>query len=505
MKKILFVIAAALIAAVSCEKHFEVTNTGNPSGEDMAAKVEQDPSFMYSYVSGLYSWLVEPGKGTGGHDDYGYLSVLLNLEYMGHDIAMNGTQNWGLYDYIHDYGLDEWGRVYEPWTCFFTLITKCNEVIDLIPAGEDPEIATIRGYLGQAYALRAFAYTYLMLVYQDPVDESGNLRVDAPAVPLVYASRDMVNPDIAQQRQGRNTYALVMEHIEENLALALPLLEGYQRSSKMEVDYSVAQGIAARYYLFTQQWEKAAAAAELAAEGYDIMDKARLYSGFMDVEDNEVLWGFNHTTETQTTYASFFSHMSNTSPGYSGIGQMIKSIDKRLYDQIPATDFRKGLFNTAEGNPSGSQVGAQYAYAALKFGYDSQWCQDYIYMRAAEMYLIQAEAYARLEGGASTQAAAALKPLMQKRDLGYTKNSLTVEDVLLQRRIELWGEGFVYFDMRRNGLDCVRIYEGSNHPEWARKNYPAHGATWNYQIPQREIQENNWIDESEQNPWTSGA
>lgn len=503
MKKILFILAAAVITAVSCEKSFEVTNTGNPSGEDMAAKVEADPSFMYSYVSGFYSWLVTPGKGTGGHDDYGYLSVMMNLEYMGHDIAMNGTQNWGVYDYQHDYGLDEWGRVYEPWSCFFTLINKCNDVIDFIPADQEPESATIKGYLGQAYALRAFAYTNLMLIFQDPVDENGNFRLDAPAVPLVYAGRDSVDPDVAQERQGRNTYALVMEHIEENLALALEYLDGYQRISKMEVDYSVAQGIAARYYLFSQQWEKAAEAAEIAAQGYDIMDKARLYSGFMDVDDPEVMWGFNHTTETQTTYASFFSHMSNYSPGYSGIGQMIKCIDKNLYDQIPATDFRKGLFNTEAGNPNASQEGGKYPYASMKFGYDSQWCQDYLYMRAAEMYLIKAEALART--GANAEAAAAMKPLMQKRDLGYTKNSVTVEDVLLQRRIELWGEGFVYFDMRRNALDCIRVYEGSNHPEWARKNYPAHDASWNYMIPQREVQENQWIEEEDQNPWTSGV
>lgn len=503
MKKILFMIAAAMITLASCEKNFDVTNTGNPSGEDMAAKIEEDPSFMYSYVSGLYSWLTTYGMASTGHDDYGYLSVLLNLEYMGHDIAMNGTQNWGLYDYVHDYGLDEWARVYQAWTCFFTLINKCNEVINLIPADQEPENITIRGYLGQAYALRAFAYYNLMYIFQDPVDESGTLRVDAPAVPLVYASRDGVDPLVAQDRQGRNTYALVMEHIEDNLKMALGYLEGYQRVSKMEVDYSVAQGFAARYYLLTQQWEKAAEAAEIAAEGYDIMDKARLYSGFMEIEDKEVMWGFNHTTENQTTYASFFSHMSNLSPGYSGIGQMIKCIDKSLYDQIPATDFRKGLFNTEAGNPNASQEGGKYAYASLKFGYDSQWLQDYIYMRAAEMYLIQAEALARTN--ANSDAASAMKPLMQKRDLGYTKSSVTVEDVLLQRRIELWGEGFVYFDMRRNGLDCVRIYEGSNHPEWARKNYPAHGATWNYQIPLSEVQENEWINDEDQNPWSSGA
>lgn len=500
MKKILFIIAAAIITLVSCEKSFDVTNTGNPSGEDMAAKIKADPTFMGSYVSSFYSSLVAYG---GAHDMYGLLSILLNLDHMGADIVHDGTPNWGKYDYVHDYGLDEWGRTAQFWNTFYTLIGKCNEVIDFVPAGEDPELPLVRGYLGQAYALRAFSYTYLMLIYQDIIDESGNLRLDAPAVPLVYAVRDEISADVAQERQGRNNIELVMEHIEENFALALPLLEGYERASKMEVNYTVAQGFAARYYLLTQQWEKAAQAAELAAQGYDIMDKARLYSGFMNVEDTEVMWGFNHTTETQTAYASYFSHMSNTSSGYGGIGQMVKCIDKSLYDQIPATDFRKGLFNGPEGNPEAATEGAKYPYANLKFGYDSQWLQDYIFMRASEMYLIKAEALART--GANSDAAAAMKPLMAKRDLGYTKSSVTVEDVLLQRRIELWGEGFVYFDLRRNGLDCIRVYEGSNHPEWARKDYPAHGDTWNFQIPLKEVQENTMIGDEDQNPWSSGA
>lgn len=500
MKKILFIIAAAMITLVSCEKSFDVTNTGNPSGEDMAAKITEDPGFMGSYVTGFYASLVAYG---GNHDMYGLLSVLLNLDHMGADIVNDGTPNWGKYDYVQDYGLAEWGRTAQFWSTFYTLIGKCNEVIDFIPADEDPEIPVIRSYLGQAYALRAFAYTYLMLIYQDPVDQSGAFRTDAPAVPLVYAGRDGISADDAQSRQGRNPMSMIMEHVEDNLAKAFALLEGTPRASKMEVDYSVAQGFAARYYLFTQQWEKAAEAADIALQGYDIMDKSRLYSGFMEIEDPEVMWGFNHSTETQTAYASFFSHMSNSSSGYSGIGQMVKCIDKSLYDQIPATDFRKGLFNGPEGNPSAATEGAKYPYASLKFGYDSQWLQDYIFMRASEMYLIKAEALART--GATGEAAAAMKPLMQKRDLGYNKSSVDVEDVLLQRRIELWGEGFVYFDLRRNGLDCIRVYEGSNHPEWARKNYPAHADTWNFQIPLKEVQENEWISDEDQNPWSSGA
>jgi hypothetical protein len=210
--------------------------------------------------------------------------------------------------------------------------------------------------------------------------------------------------------------------------MALALLEGYARPSKNMIDWQVAQGIAARLYLFTHQWEKAAEAANAARQGYDLMTANRLYAGMMNIEDPEVLWGFNHTTETQTTYASFFSHMSNDSPGYGGLNQMSKLIDAKLYSQISVTDYRKAWFNTPEGDPSAAQVGAQQPLAARKFGYDPQWLQDYIYMRAAEMYLTEAEALARL--GNTSGAQSVLAELMAKRDPLWA-GTATVEEIAL--------------------------------------------------------------------------
>lgn len=501
MKKHLIVLAAAVLSLASCTKEFDIINTGTLSGSEAAQMVEQDPAFLSSYVNGFYSWLVSYG---GSHDMYGHLSCLSNLEIMCKDVAINGTWNFGRYDINHDYGAEIWGRTSYMWNIYFTLIKNCNEVIDFFGA-EDPVNGTLKGYLGEAYALRAFAYTYLMLLYQDPVEGStpnAKFRSDAPAVPIVYATRDGFSTEEANAVSGRNTLADVMNEVERNIALALPLLEGYERSSKNEVNYQVAQGIAARYYLFTQQWDKAITAARAAQEGFDLMDESRLKSGFMEIEDNEVLWGFDHNAETSTVYASFFSHWSNESPGYGGIGQSVHCIDRSLYDQIPSSDYRKALFNGADGDPAATTTGAKLAYASRKFGYAPNWLQDYIFMRKAEMILIEAESHARLGDG---QAAAALKPLMAARDPQWSGSEVTVDDVLLQRRIELWGEGFSYYDLRRNGLGVDRKYDGTNHAVEAQRAFPAHTASWNFQIPLSEIQNNVNISEDEQNEWVSGA
>ncbi len=507
MKKYIAILAAAALILSSCEKQFEVQDTSSLSGSSAAALVENDPNFLASYINGFYAWMVQFNQaGNGQHDDYGHLGLCSILDLMGLDVAVSGSWNWGTYDINHDYGAYTWVRPYMYWNCYYTLIKKCNEVIDFF-GEEDPENDTLRGYLGQAYALRAFSYTYLIQIFQDVASgtyPNATFRTDAPAVPIVYAVRDAKTTEETEAVSGRNTMAELMAEIERNIELALPLLKGYDRAGdKNQVNFQVAQGIAARYYLLTQQWEKAASAAQAAQIGFDIMTPARLYEGFMEINDAEVMWGFNHSTETQTAYASFFSHLSNESAGYGGIGQSVHCIDRSLYDMIPATDYRKKLFNNAEGDPTALQVGGQYPYASRKFGYADSWLQDYTFMRNSEMVLIEAEAYARLGNGG--QAATVLGKLMSQRDPSWNSSNVTVEDVLLQRRIELWGEGFSYFDLRRNGLGVDRRYEGTNHSAAAQYAFVAHQPSWNFQIPQREMQNNSNITEDEQNDWISGT
>lgn len=505
MKNIYLILISVLLFLPACEKYFNIEDTSKLTGTDVTSKVKDEPEFLASYVNSCYLWIASGMYNDDNHDQFGFLGTVYSTDMMGLDIAICGTWNWGLFDINHDYGAYNYFRPSQLWSFYYTLIKKANDLINMSNKIGEPKDANQKGYLGQGYALRAFAYMYLMQLFQDPVEgttPNAKFRDSAPGVPIIYSEKDGVSKEDAQKRGGRNTLADVKAEIERNLNLALPLLKGYGRASKNEINYEVAQGIAARYYLLTQQWSKAVIAAQAAQNGYDLMNKSRLRAGFLEVEDNEVMWGFNHTTETQTTYASFFSHLSNNSPGYGGVGQSVHCIDRSLYDKIPATDYRKELFNTEAGDPNAQFTGASLPYASKKFGYAASWLQDYLYMRNAEMILIEAEAHARLADG---QAKATLAKLMAMRDPAWSAADVTVDDVLLQRRIELWGEGFEYFDLRRNGLEVNRKYEGSNHSPQGMFRFPAHGKSWNFQIPKNEIQNNDLISESEQNEWVSGV
>ena len=70
MKKIFILLATLSIALVSCEKSFDVKYTSQLTGSNAAAMVEADPTFLDSYVQGLYGTMCAFGAGgSTSHDD----------------------------------------------------------------------------------------------------------------------------------------------------------------------------------------------------------------------------------------------------------------------------------------------------------------------------------------------------------------------------------------------------------------------------------------------------
>ena len=497
--KYLSCIVLGAVMLTSCGEDFtDAEVTAYLDGETATSLFESDPSALYNLVDGIYSWMVAfDVTGAAAHDDFSFMSVLHSTDMMGEDIAL-AAAHWFNYDYLHDNSMFNYRRTLVNWLTFYTVITKSNEIMDMFV--EFPESSDSRGVLAQAYAMRAFSYYYLIQLYQHPVKADGTPNLEAPGVPMYYANIDRaldetLTAELEETRKARNTVADVYAQIESDINYAIELLDGYNRPSKNYVSQEVAYGIKARYCMLAQKWADAATAAKAAQAGGSLI--AGLNDGFYDISSSEWMWGFDHNTETQTTYASFFSHISDLAPGYAGMAYSARLIDKKLYESIPASDCRKAWFNGPEGNANAPQPGAQLPYATLKFGNDGSWTMDYMYMRVAEMYLIEAEALAHQ--GEEAKAAAAIKPLMQARIAAWDKASMSVEEIYQQRRIELWGEGFSYFDLKRLNKGINRAYDGNNHLPGFQLVVPPLANTWIYQIPRQEMQENAYLTEDDQN------
>ena len=492
-------IAASMIALVgfsSCSESFLDTEYTEYLDKEAAGEAAgKNPDV---FLNGMWSWMVSFGQTSTSHDDFGYMGSLHATDMMSEDICM-GASHWFNYDYQLDNRMYNYRRVNCHWTNFYTMIAKANEIISLYPNGG--ETVSQKGLLGQAKTIRGLAYLHLIQLFQNPTAADGSVDASKPGVPLMFTEADGKTEEEIAAAKGRNTVADVFALIESDLTSAVELLgAGYSRGgNKNYIDASVANGVLARYYLLSKQWSNAAAAANKARQGYTLMpaNATGLYDGFVTVNNVEWMWGFAHTTETQTTYASFFSMISNLAPGYAGMNLAPRLIDARLYSQIPDTDFRKAWFNGPEGSRQATEA-ASLPYANIKFGHVSDWTNNYMYMRAAEMVLIEAEAYAHM--GQEAQAAQVLKVLMDAREPGWDKVTVTVDDIHLQRRIELWGEGFAYYDLKRLNKGIDRTYEGNNHLAGYKLAVPARDVRWTYQIPQSEMQENTMLTEDDQNP-----
>ena len=501
MKTLKFLVTALLVFFLSTSCSEDYLNTSFKGGideETVDYLLENNPDQVIdAYVRAIYSYMVEAyfRPGQDAHDIFTYMSILHAADMTAQDMVQ-AAEHWFNYDYDFSNRLFNYRRTTSHWTILYTMIAKANAIVNMFE--EEPTNPTAAAGLGQAYAIRGLAYYYLIQLFQKSTTEDPSI-LDMPAVPLRFADAENIPEPERTNLTGRNTIKRIHEQIEKDMTNAIRLLEGYRRPYKYYIDQNVAKGIFARYYLLTGQWAKAETTAREAHASYSIMSPASLHDGFMDLENSEWMWGFNHTTETQTTYASFFSMVSNIAQGYAGIGYAPRMIDAALYDLIPASDERKTLFNDEVGypTPDGKYLRARdQPYANLKFGDKGDWTMDYVYMRAAEMVLIEAEALAHQEK--NMEAATALKKLMSNRDPGWKRTSVSVEDVFTQRRIELWGEGFGFFDLKRLHKGVDRDYPGSNHR--VKLVVPPDDVSWVYQIPNVEIQENPLIPASANNP-----
>ncbi|WP_010180660.1 RagB/SusD family nutrient uptake outer membrane protein [Aquimarina agarilytica] len=479
--------AVFIFVICGCEKEFLDTEpTRFASGEQLG----QVSSATNLILKGAYVKLREAGVGkTGSHTDYGNMGIKAGLDMMSNDIVLNSF-NW--YIFWHDYRsrVQNSTRSLAIWNTYYKIIADANSVINTLK--DVVRDADQDAVLGQALALKASSLFNLIRIYAFTYKGHENdLGIPVPN-------------RVDFEGKERGTVKGVYDKIIPDLEQAVVLLEGFSRGNKQTIDQSVVYGFLARVYLEVQDWEKASLNANKAKQSYTLMTGGDwLESGFSDITNNEWMWGSDINAETSTGIASFFSHFDSFSDGYAGRSGGFKLIDVRLYSAISDTDLRKQAFVGPDGD---EQFPAIPAYANKKFVDKTTFEGDYVYMRAAEMYLMEAEALAQM--GNETESAQLLFELVSTRDPEYKLSKNKGEDLLdeiyLQRRIELWGEGFAWYDMKRLEVPLERDYEGSNHKDFAKLNFPANSNNFRFQIPEAELNANPSINPGDQNPNPKG-
>ena len=120
-------------------------------------------------------------------------------------------------------------------------------------------------------------------------------------------------------------------------------------------------------------------------------------------------------------------------------------------------------------------------------------------MRSSEMLLNEAEAQYRLGNEAAARALLVELNATSKRDPEYTcdkSGKALMDEIKLYRGIELWGEGFNWFDLKRWGdtIDRKKYADGGNWmSQYAITITPDEKNHWTWTIPQSETNYNKGI------------
>ena len=529
--KIVKFAAALLCAPVLLSSCIE--ETFPEGGNVTSGQISESPFAMEDIAASIPTILITNYLNMGDHFDFGYPGIFGATDRMVGEVfpvsqnLPGGNQyydRWQAWLYPDMGGLSATG-----WTDFFYLnyyqfIYSANEVISIASQSESGGVA-----LGIAKAFRAMCYLDMARMYDPlpakapdrPSYESELEAVKGLTVPIVREGATLEQ----LENNPRATREEMFNFILSDLTDAESLLADYQPASKNMPSQAVVYGLLARTYLWlggfeetyegfvtgTEAYKKAAEYARKAinASGCTILTESQWLdpkTGFNTV-NNAWMWAMIQTTDTVlNNLLSWAAHMSLEAVYGYGYGAQ-PGISVFSYERISDTDFRKKSYVTADRSYAAAQPYMSLTeeefktvapYASFKFhtagGEKSNFTianvVDIPMMRVEEMYLIEAEATAHYD---EATARTLLTSFMAHRDPNYRIPAATtdlVEEIIFQKRIEFWGEGIIYYDMKRLNMSMHNADTGTNAPSGAIISTDGRAPWWNCVIPLGAVQQN---------------
>ena len=450
------------------------------------------------------------GKSTR-HNDFGYSSIMFFTDCNTEDLVSDDNgYNWGGNSLTYDDRVYTSNECQIVWNDYYMIVFSANTVIGSLDASSTDPLTQF--YLGQALAARGFCYLELAQLYQ--FNYKGN--ENKPCVPLIT---DENSEEAATSGSPRASVQTVYDQVNKDLSMAIDLLTkaqaaGKTRTDRRYIDVAVAYGLRARMNLAMQNWEQAAADAQAAIDATDARPATIAEVSkptFSNASEPNWMWGIYIAETDDVVDSGIINWISHNGTFNYGYGQYSggHQISKKLYNTIPDTDIRKGWWSDATGVSANlSEEWNAYLkdnsfipYTNCKFApYQNVLnndvnANDIPLMRVEEMYLILAEAQFKAGQDGKTTLEQFIKTY---RDPAYVCTTSDIQnEVYRQKRIELWGEGRIWFDVMRlkKGIDRRGAGFGSTGVLKIEANDPI--LLW--RLPQTEINGNSALTDADNN------
>lgn len=423
--------------------------------------------------------------------DFGYGALMHVRDVQTQDMAVDDKSGynqfayWGSNQYMgRDYVFAQW-----QWNFQYKLVNTVNIVISSVD--EENASDTQKGYLGAGYAFRALAYLDMAREYEylanDGTSSPNSDGHDVSGLTVPIIKEGMTETEARQN--PRATRQEMYEFILSDLQKAEQYIS-YMTSTDHTIPHlDVVYGLYARLYMWVEDYANAEKYARLAIDNATTAPMTRpesldVTTGFNDISK----WMLGSTVTKEALISNLQNWVAFASNeydgGYSGnSGGCNIMLDKSMYDRLSDTDWRKLMWKAPEGTTLYGQnsfiddaYGAEMEdYASLKFrpGQGDMetstiaCVSSYPMMRVEEMYFIEAEAAAHQN---ATEGKTLLETFMKNyRDSKYSCSASSqdgiIDEIVFQKRIELWGEGQSFFDIKRLNIPCTRGYVGTNHQD----------------------------------------
>lgn len=495
MKKMIKYFAALVLGAMmmtACSEDYLETGPTNALNKDqLASNVEN----YGTYINGINLLMVYQ-QGAYGQ---GYCGMMNLLDFMGN----NCGNDWS----VENFGTGRanganmkltvsnqaaWSSY--SWWFLYQIIGQANRILASIDEAEgDSNLRDF--YKAQALTYRAYCYQYLVQIFAKRWMDSNN-----GSTPGVILKLDDSN-ETGEVSSLAECYAQIYRDCDD--AIALFNQSGMDASEFYEPSLALAIGVKARAALCREDWATAAEYAGMISESYGLMSATEFQSGFHTANSEWIFGGYGDENENMWYYT--FGAYYGYNGYYSGAGGYNIVGNRELVDVLPDTDARKQLFlaeslvganmqEAIQGGEMYSQlrptpgsdsynklVGYMLSvpgvynniratgylpalpsfYGQLKFGvFGLPGIHHSVYMRAAEMYLTQAEALCKQATPDYATAQDLLYAVNSRLDPSYQKSTKTgqelIDEIMFYRRVELWGEGHAWFDLKRTGDSISR-------------------------------------------------
>ena len=307
--------------------------------------------------------------------------------------------------------------------------------------------------VGEAYALRALGYLYLMNTYAYmPTAIVANQNKGG--VPLITdAVLSLSDVTLPARASIDDVYAFMLNDVSS----AVQLLSNSGNNARFTK--AGAQALGSRIALYGGEYQLSIDYAEdaIASGVASFSSRANYVSDWAKAEHPEALWYLEYqSNESQGPNTSvmsiYITDGTVLSPSYRGNGDFTPS--QEVLNLFEATDIRQGLIEEVQTANLPNPIGTRELKKYIDNGGQGNITNIPIF-RISEMYLNIAEAEARLNRDLAAQTALqvlkrrSIDPLYVATNVGQA----LLDEILVERRLELLGEGHRLFDLKRMGSD----------------------------------------------------